>query len=48
MTARWGLLLVPSFVFTFVLLAAKFKGDYTVRHHLAPPLFSKREPETGH
>ena len=29
-------------------VAAKFKGDYTVRHHLAPPLFSRRDPETGH
>ncbi|MEM9473605.1 MAG: DUF6537 domain-containing protein, partial [Pseudomonadota bacterium] len=29
-------------------VAAKFKGDYEVRHHLAPPLLAKRDPETGH
>jgi indolepyruvate ferredoxin oxidoreductase len=25
-----------------------FKGSYEIRHHLAPPLFSKRDPDTGH
>jgi indolepyruvate ferredoxin oxidoreductase len=25
-----------------------FKGSYEIRHHLAPPLFSRRDPETGH
>lgn len=29
-------------------VAAKFKGDYQVRHHLAPPVLAKRDPETGH
>jgi indolepyruvate ferredoxin oxidoreductase len=29
-------------------VAAKFKGEYEVRHHLAPPLLAKRDPETGH
>ena len=29
-------------------VAAKFKGDYEVRHHLAPPVLAKRDPETGH
>ena len=29
-------------------VAAKFKGDYEIRHHLAPPLLAKRDPETGH
>ncbi len=28
-------------------VAARFKGDYQVRHHLAPPLFARRDPETG-
>ncbi|WP_169569818.1 indolepyruvate ferredoxin oxidoreductase family protein [Sneathiella limimaris] len=23
-------------------------GDYTVKYHLAPPLFAKKDPETGH
>ncbi len=27
---------------------AQFKGDYTVKVHLAPPLLSRRDPETGH
>ncbi|NNF80754.1 MAG: indolepyruvate ferredoxin oxidoreductase family protein, partial [Rhizobiales bacterium] len=27
---------------------AQFKGDYTVKIHLAPPLLSRRDPETGH
>tara|TARA_B100000902_G_scaffold365376_1_gene386288 strand:- start:271 stop:1146 length:876 start_codon:yes stop_codon:yes gene_type:complete len=26
----------------------QFEGKYTLRFHLAPPLFSKRDPETGH
>jgi indolepyruvate ferredoxin oxidoreductase len=29
-------------------VAETFKGSYEIRHHLAPPLFSKRDPETGH
>ncbi|MDC1312009.1 indolepyruvate ferredoxin oxidoreductase family protein [Burkholderiales bacterium] len=24
-----------------------FEGDYKIRYHLAPPLFSKKDPETG-
>ncbi|MEM1201292.1 MAG: indolepyruvate ferredoxin oxidoreductase family protein, partial [Pseudomonadota bacterium] len=27
---------------------AQFKGDYTLKLHLAPPLFSRTDPETGH
>ncbi len=26
---------------------AQFKGDYTLKYHLAPPLLSRRDPETG-
>ncbi len=26
----------------------QFEGKYTLRFHLAPPLFSKHDPETGH
>ncbi|MGI9514566.1 MAG: indolepyruvate ferredoxin oxidoreductase family protein [Anderseniella sp.] len=29
-------------------VAARFKGDYEIRHHLAPPLLAKRDAETGH
>ena len=29
-------------------VAEKFKGTYEIRHHLAPPLFARRDPETGH
>ena len=29
-------------------VASRFKGQYEIRHHLAPPLFSRRDPETGH
>lgn len=29
-------------------VAATFKGDYEIRHHLAPPLLARRDPETGH
>lgn len=29
-------------------LAQTFEGDYTVKFNLAPPLFSKRDPRTGH
>jgi indolepyruvate ferredoxin oxidoreductase len=29
-------------------VAETFKGSYEIRHHLAPPLFSKRDPDTGH
>ncbi len=28
-------------------LAAQFEGDYTLRFHLAPPLFADRDPTTG-
>lgn len=27
---------------------AQFKGDYTIKLHLAPPLISRRDPDTGH
>jgi len=29
-------------------LAQQFDGDYTLSFHLAPPLVSKKDPETGH
>ncbi len=29
-------------------LNAQFSGDYRLRVHLAPPLFAKRDPATGH
>ncbi|MCR9212188.1 MAG: indolepyruvate ferredoxin oxidoreductase family protein [Proteobacteria bacterium] len=29
-------------------LKEQFEGDYKVKYHLAPPIFSKRHPETGH
>ncbi|WP_132538993.1 indolepyruvate ferredoxin oxidoreductase family protein [Plasticicumulans lactativorans] len=29
-------------------LDATFEGDYTLEFHLAPPLFAKRDPATGH
>jgi indolepyruvate ferredoxin oxidoreductase len=29
-------------------LREKFEGDFELRFNLAPPLFSKREPDTGH
>ena len=29
-------------------LAEQFEGDYKLQFNLAPPLFSKRDPETGH
>ncbi|MDO8862191.1 indolepyruvate ferredoxin oxidoreductase family protein [Haliea sp. E1-2-M8] len=29
-------------------LDRQFEGDYELRFHLAPPLFSKRDPNTGH
>ena len=29
-------------------LSAQFAGDYKLRFHLAPPLWSKRDPNTGH
>ena len=29
-------------------LKEQFDGDYKLTFHLAPPLFSKRDPETGH
>ncbi|MGI9483013.1 MAG: indolepyruvate ferredoxin oxidoreductase family protein [Hyphomicrobiales bacterium] len=29
-------------------VAARFTGDYKIKHHLAPPLFARRDPATGH
>ncbi|MGI9373871.1 MAG: indolepyruvate ferredoxin oxidoreductase family protein [Hyphomicrobiales bacterium] len=29
-------------------VAERFSGDYVIKHHMAPPIFSKRDPETGH
>jgi len=29
-------------------LAEQFEGDFTLKLHLAPPIFSKRDPDTGH
>ena len=29
-------------------LGAQFEGDFKLHFHLAPPLFSRRDPETGH
>jgi len=29
-------------------LSAQFEGDYKLRFNMAPPLFSKRDPNTGH
>ena len=29
-------------------LERQFEGDYELRFHMAPPLFSKRDPHTGH
>ena len=29
-------------------IADQFEGDFTLRYHLAPPLFSKTDPVTGH
>jgi indolepyruvate ferredoxin oxidoreductase len=29
-------------------LAGQFEGDYRLKFHLAPPLFSRRDPGTGH
>jgi indolepyruvate ferredoxin oxidoreductase len=29
-------------------IADAFEGDYKLRFHLAPPLFARRDPETGH
>ncbi|MBA6412800.1 indolepyruvate ferredoxin oxidoreductase family protein [Parahaliea sp. F7430] len=29
-------------------LQQQFEGDYELRFHMAPPLFSKRDPNTGH
>ncbi len=28
-------------------VAKQFKGAYTLKYHLAPPIFSRRDPETG-
>ncbi len=28
-------------------VAEQFQGDYSIRYHLAPPLFSRRHPSTG-
>jgi indolepyruvate ferredoxin oxidoreductase len=30
------------------LLDQQFEGDYTIRYNLAPPIFARRDPETGH
>ncbi len=29
-------------------LAGQFEGDYRLKFHLAPPIFSSRDPKTGH
>jgi indolepyruvate ferredoxin oxidoreductase len=29
-------------------LAGQFEGDYKLKFHLAPPIFSQRDPKTGH
>jgi indolepyruvate ferredoxin oxidoreductase len=29
-------------------VAGQFEGDYKLKFHLAPPLFSQRDPKTGH
>lgn len=29
-------------------LTSKFEGDFKLKFHLAPPLFAKKDPETGH
>jgi indolepyruvate ferredoxin oxidoreductase len=29
-------------------LSQQFEGDYKLKFHLAPPLFSSRDPKTGH
>ena len=29
-------------------VSGQFEGDYKLKFHLAPPLFSSRDPETGH
>jgi indolepyruvate ferredoxin oxidoreductase len=29
-------------------LASQFEGDYSLKFHLAPPLFASRDPKTGH
>ncbi len=29
-------------------LGARFDGKFTVRHHMAPPLVARRDPDTGH
>ena len=29
-------------------LAGQFEGDYRLKFHLAPPIFSSRDPQTGH
>jgi len=29
-------------------LAGQFEGDYRLKFHLAPPIFSQRDPKTGH
>ena len=29
-------------------VAERFTGDYVIKHHMAPPIFSRRDPETGH
>ena len=29
-------------------LRTRFDGDFTIRHHMAPPLLARRDPDTGH
>jgi indolepyruvate ferredoxin oxidoreductase len=29
-------------------IESQFEGDYKIKYHLAPPLFAKRDPATGH
>ena len=29
-------------------IEAQFEGGYRIRYHLAPPLFARRDPQTGH
>ena len=40
--------LTDSGVALGVLAAAQFDGDYKLTFHLAPPLFARRDAETGH
>jgi len=29
-------------------ISEMFEGDYKIKYHLAPPLFSRKDPDTGH